>query len=112
MALQDIDEPHKEVLHRIEHKGADLLTGSPFQQALLAITAGSFITFSACLAAVLSSEVASFGMRKFVQGIAFTMGFSMWFCLARRFLRKSMLFSRASCWCTARPLLDELSFFG
>lgn len=77
MVLDDIDRTSKEVLHKIEHKGADLLTGSPFQQLLLAITAGAFISFAASLAAVLASGFTATGAQKFMQGLAFTCGFGM-----------------------------------
>ena len=68
MVLEDIDRTTKDVLHKIEHKGADLLTGSPFQQFLLAVTAGSFICFAAGLSAVISSGFDAYGAKKFMQG--------------------------------------------
>lgn len=76
MVLEDIDRIQKDALHHIEHHGAELLAGSVLQQFLLAVSAGSFITFAAALASVLSSEITSWGGQKFMQGLAFAGGFT------------------------------------
>jgi formate/nitrite transporter FocA (FNT family) len=77
MVLEDIDRHNKEVLHQLEHHGAELLAGSWLQQLALAVSAGSFITMAAALAAVLSTNVETYGASKFMQGLAFTSGFFM-----------------------------------
>ena len=72
--LHDIDRGNKEVLHVLEHHGADLLGASYFQQVLLGIAGGSFITLAAGLSAVLATGVSALGPNKLLQGVAFTGG--------------------------------------
>ncbi len=68
--------PHEVVLGFLEH-AEEFLASSPLRQLVLALAAGSFITFGAVLSVALTTGVEPTGLSRLLLGIGFAAGFMM-----------------------------------
>ena len=68
--------PHEVVLSFLEH-AEEFLVSSPPRQLVLALAAGSFITFGAVLSVALTTGVEPTGLSRLLLGLGFSAGFVM-----------------------------------